>query len=229
MEWISGMNAAVDLADNDAKVIDVALKYGYDSPTAFNRAFQRVHQITPSAAKERGVKVKAFPPIAFHMMVKGVQELNYRIEKKNAIRVIGISTELSQDTAENFKLCPWFWAKASMEGIIAKLAEHMNTAPMGLMGISTCNDTEDWKYYIAVASDTDKGDFEEFIIPEATWAVFYGEGNISGMQELETRIVAEWLPTSGYEYANAPDVELYLSPGPEDAKYEVWIPIVKKS
>lgn len=125
-------------------------------------------------------------------------------------------------------ICPKFWAQASMDGTVEKLAGLMDTQPMGLMGISTCNDTDDWKYYIAVASTKEKGEFEEFIIPESTWAVFYEEGPITKMQELESRIVSEWLPTSGYEYANAPDVELYLNPDPDNAKYEVWIPIVKK-
>ena len=155
--------AAVDLTDADTKVIDVALKYGYDSPTAFNRAFQSVHGITPSAAKENGAKIKAFPPIAFHMVVKGVQEMNYRIEKKDKIRVIGKSTKLSQDTAENFTICPQFWAEVSMDGTVGKLASMMDTQPMGLMGISTCNHTEDGKYYIAVASTLDAPEqFEEY-------------------------------------------------------------------
>ena len=33
---------------------------------------------------------------------------------------------------------------------------------------------------------------------------------------------------SGYEYGNAPDVEVYLNPDPQNAQYEVWIPVVKK-
>ena len=66
------------------------------------------------------------------------------------------------------------------------------------------------------------------IVPKSTWAVFYDEGPVIKMQELETRIVTEWLPTSGYEYANAPEIELYLNPDPEQAKYEIWLPIVRK-
>ena len=52
--------AAQELAGTDAKVIDVALKYGYDSPDSFARAFQRFHGITPSAAKEAGAHLKSF-------------------------------------------------------------------------------------------------------------------------------------------------------------------------
>ena len=46
--------------------------------------------------------------------------------------------------------------------------------------------------------------------------------------ELERRIVTEWLPTSGYEYGSAPDIEVYLNPDPQNAQYEVWIPVVKR-
>ena len=71
-------------------------------------------------------------------------------------------------------------------------------------------------------------EYEEFVVSPSTWAVFYEEGPVIKMQELETRIVTEWLPTSGYEYANAPEIELYLNPDPDHAKYEIWLPIVRK-
>ena len=99
---------------------------------------------------------------------------------------------------------------------------------MGVLGVSTCNDTEPWKYYIAVSTSQAKNDLEEYIVPAATWAIFSGEGTNQSIQELERRIVTEWLPTSGYEYGNAPDVEVYLNPDPQNAQYEVWIPVVKK-
>ena len=86
--------AAVDLKDENAKVIDVALKYGYDSPTAFNRAFQTVHGVTPSQARANNISLKAFPPITFHMTVKGGQEMNYRIENREVIRVVGKKSRL---------------------------------------------------------------------------------------------------------------------------------------
>lgn len=74
----------VDLKNESAKVIDVAQKYGYDSPTAFNRAFQAVHGISPTQERVAGARLKAFPPLVFQMIVKGTQEMNYRIEKKDA-------------------------------------------------------------------------------------------------------------------------------------------------
>lgn len=122
------------------------------------------------------------------------------------------------------------WQKVATNGTVEKLVSMMNTELKGILGVSACNEEDEWRYYIGVASDKpiDEG-FEEYIVPELTWAIFYGEGSMPhSIQELEKRIVAEWLPTSGYEYANGPDIELYLSPDPQNAKFEVWIPVVKK-
>lgn len=220
--------AAVDLRDENAKVIDVALKYGYDSPTAFTRAFQLIHGVTPSQVKDSSVSLKAFPPLVFQMTVRGTQEMNYRIEKRDAIRVVGKKISLKPTLEENFRITPKFWADCAMDGTIARLADMMDTPIYGLMGVSTCNEKDEWEYLIAVSTTKEKGDFEELIVPSSTWAVFYEEGPVIKMQELETRIVTEWLPTSGYEYANAPEIELYLNPDPENTKYEIWLPIVKK-
>jgi AraC family transcriptional regulator len=220
--------AAVDLQGKDRKIIDVAAKYGYSSPTAFNRAFQSVHGIAPSAVKNEGVSVKSFPPIQFKITVKGVEEMNYRIETKDAFRITGVSVPLNKDIEKNFAVIPSKWQEIAMDGTLQKLIGMMDTEPMGVLGVSTCNDTEPWRYYIAVSTKKTGEDLEEYMVPAATWAIFPGEGTNQSIQELERRIVTEWLPTSGYEYGNAPDVEVYLNPDPQNAKYEVWIPVVKK-
>lgn len=220
--------AAVDLQSRHMKIIDAAGKYGYSSPTAFNRAFQSVHGIAPSVVKNEGVTVKAFPPVRFKITVKGVEEMNYRIETKEAFRIVGVSVPLHKDIEKNFAVIPPKWEEISTNGTLQRLIGMMDTPPMGVLGISTCNDTEPWRYYIAVSTSQEKNDLEEYIVPAATWAVFPGEGTNQSIQELERRIVTEWLPTSGYEYGDAPDVEVYLNPDPQNAQYEVWIPVVKK-
>lgn len=220
--------AAVDLQGGDAKIIDVAAKYGYSSPTAFNRAFQSVHGIAPSAVKSEGVSVKSFPPLVFKITVKGVEEMNYRIETKDAFRVIGVSQPLHRKLEKNFAVVPTMWQTAATDGTVQKLAALMDAEPMGLLGVSACGEEEDWKYFIAVSSTKPAGEFEEYTVPAATWAVFAGEGTNLSIQDLEQRIVTEWLPTSGYEYGNAPDIEVYLNPDPQNAKFEVWIPVVKR-
>ena len=65
-------------------------------------------------------------------------------------------------------------------------------------------------------------------VPACHWAVFSGQGAMpTAIQEVERRAVLEWLPASGYEYANAPDIEAYLVPEPENAAFEVWLPVVR--
>lgn len=220
--------AAVDLQGRDAKIIDIAEKYGYHSPTAFNRAFQSVHGLAPSAVRGGGVSVKSYPPISFRIAVKGAEEMNYRIETKEAFRIVGVSAPLHRELEKNFEIVPGMWGRAAADGTVEELAGMMDSEPMGLLGVSACGDEEDWKYWIAVASTKACGAFEEYTVPAATWAVFPGEGTNASIQELEQRIVTEWLPGSGYEYGSAPDIEVYLNPDPQNAKYEVWIPVVKR-
>lgn len=219
--------ATKDLQDHQ-KVIDVAGKYGYSSPTAFNRAFQAVHGLAPSAVKKEGVSVKYFPPIHFKLIVKGMEEMNYRIETKEAFRIVGISAPLDKEIEKNFMVVPALWQKALETGTIQHLASKMDVYPQGILGVSVCNDEELWKYFIAVSTTQESEGFEEYHVPSGTWAIFSGSGTNQSIQDLEQRIITEWFPTSGYEYANAPDIEVYLNPDPQNAQYEVWIPVKEK-
>lgn len=221
--------AAVDLQNGEEKIIDIALKYGYSSPTAFNRAFQSVHQIAPSLVREEGISVKSFPPISIKITVKGVEEMNYRIEKREGFRIVGVSQPLHREIEKNFEIVPQMWQKAGVDGTIGKLASMMEGQPMELLGVSACGSEEEWRYFIAVATSQEIDDsLEEYHVPAGTWAIFSGSGTNLSIQELEQRIVTEWLPTSGYEYANAPDIEVYLNADPQNTQYEVWIPVIKK-
>lgn len=222
------MSLAAAELQNGQRVVDVAIKYGYSSPTAFNRAFQAVHGLPPSAVRNKSAAVKAYPPITFKIEVKGVEEMEYRIEKREAFRVVGVSIPLEKDIEKNFAVVPGFWDKAAREGTIPRLAALMDAPPMGLLGVCGCEGEEDWRYYIAVATSKPAERLEEYTVPAATWAIFSGGGPNVSIQELERRAVAEWLPTSGYEYAQGPDIEVYLSPDPQNARYELWIPVTKK-
>ena len=216
--------AAADL-QNGEKIVDAALKYGYSSPTAFNRAFQAVHGLPPSAAKTPGTALKSYPPLRFAITVQGVEEMEYRIEKRNAFRIVGVSAPLGKDMEKNFQNVPKLWGRAAVDGTIPRLAALMDGEPKGLLGV--CDGLESSRYYIAVASSAPAGEgLEEYTVPAFTWAVFPGQGDsAAAVQALERRVVTEWLPTSGYEYAEGPDVEVYLGPG--CTQFEVWIPVVK--
>ncbi len=220
--------AAVDLQSGEGKIIDIGMKYGYSSPTAFNRAFQSVHGIAPSIAQKGGTLIKSYPPISFKIAVKGGEELNYRTEEKASFRIIGVSQPLDKEIEKNFMVVPQMWQKAATDGTLNKIIPLMNQQPMGVLGVSACNDKEEWKYFIAVSSSSEiDNSLEEYVVPGCTWAIFSGTGTNRSIQELEQRVVTEWLPTSGYEFADAPDVEVYLNPDPDNMQYEVWLPIRK--
>ncbi|CEJ73145.1 AraC family transcriptional regulator [[Clostridium] sordellii] len=221
--------AALDL-QNGEKVIDVAIRYGYESPTAFNRAFQKIHNVSPSVAQKEGTFLKAYPPISFKITIKGVEEMEYRIVKKEEMRIVGAKALLEKNVEENFNTVPMLWQEVAQSGKIMEIASLMGPDSKGVLGVSACMDYLDkWEYYIAVETDKEapKG-LEEYTIPACTWAVFPGEGQMpTAIQDIEKRAITEWLPTSGYEYADAPDIELYLNQDPMNSKFEVWIPIRK--
>ncbi|MCA5011990.1 MULTISPECIES: AraC family transcriptional regulator [unclassified Enterococcus] len=232
--------AGVELQQG-AKVIDVAIKYGYESPNSFTRAFKKQHGITPSEAQQEGSRLTSFPRIKFQITIKGDVEMEYRIETKEAFRVIGAQKELSANIEENFAEVPKFWQQISMDGTLNSMLPMMNQEPKGVLGISAGFDgdmsvesdlkgSKGMSYYIAVASDQAiSGKLVEYIVPSFTWAIFTGQGAMPhAIQELEKRIVTDWLPSSGYEYANGPDIELYLDANPNNATFEVWLPVTKK-
>ncbi len=224
------MSLAAEDIKSGEKVLDVSLKYGYDSPTAFNRAFKSVIGVVPSSIKKETSVLKTYPKIKFTLSVTGSEELSFRIERKEPFSITGITTELSNNLEENFMKVPKMWMKASLFGTIKKLISMQNnpTVP-GILGVSTPEDNDKWRYFIAVATDNKTNTkFETLDIPSFTWAVFPGKGTNKDIQILEQRIVKEWLPSSGYEYDNGPDVEVYLSPDPNKAVFEVWIPVIKK-
>ena len=228
--------AAFDLQRGD-KVIDVAIKYGYESPTAFNRAFQKFHKVSPSKAQKEGTFLKAHPPISFKITVKGVKQMEYSIVKKAEMRIVGakillnngVNGEINESSMEeNFKMVPAFWQAVGQDGRLAKIVSMMDSNSTGVLGVSACMaNVEKWDYYIAVQTDKEVVEgLEEYIIPASTWAVFKGNGVMpTAIQEVEKRIVTEWLPTSGYEYADAPDIEVYLNEDPMNSEFEVWIPV----
>lgn len=119
--------AAVDLQGRDMKILDVAGKYGYSSPTSFNRAFQSVHGVAPSAVKNEGISVKSFPPIAFKITIKGAEEMNYRIETKEAFRIVGVSVPLYKEIEKNFAIIPPKWQEISQNGTLQRLIGMMDT------------------------------------------------------------------------------------------------------
>lgn len=234
--------AAFDLQNTNERISEIALKYGYDSPTAFNRAFQKMHGMPPSKVRlVKELKLKAFPPIKFQLCIKGASILNYRIVKQKAFRMIGYKLSTSTDNFKQFETIPQFWNKTFANGNFQKLMKinlaESNSADIikGVLGICSLSEQDETvlNYYIATASNEKLPDeMEEFYISDCTYAVFDCRGKIPlSIQEMSKRIYNEWLPNSGYEWINAPDIERYLDGNPTSDDYvcELWLPVKLKN
>ena len=223
--------AAFELQSTNQRVLDIGLKYGYTSPTSFNRAFQSVHGISPAAARDKGNALNAYPPIRFSVQVTGGKAMHYRIEEKAAIRMIGVRVPLSEDMEHNQKIAPLFWEKilnGKQFPIICGLASQPQPA---VLGVTACQNPDKIYYYIGAATDEPAPNgMYEYQIPAATWAVFESNGPYKeSIQHIFKRFLTEWLPFSGYVYAQLPDIEVYpLREGSPSGYSEVWIAVKKE-
>lgn len=223
--------AAFELQTSEERIIDIASRYGYTSPTSFNRAFQSVHGVAPTAARTEGALLNAYLRISFSIKVTGGEGMRYRIETKDPFRIVGIKTALEEDTEQNFKIVPAFWNMTLKSSLFSEICKLNNQAPQGILGVTAYKNPDDIYYYIAAATDQPIPEgMVELHIPAATWVVFECDGYFQeSIQSIFKRFLTEWLPFSGYEYAELPDVEVYPI---KDQKLksghsEVWIAVRK--
>lgn len=224
--------AAQDLLAAHEKVIDVALRYGYESPTAFSKAFRRVHGMSPSDARLPGVKVTLHPRLMFTLSVKGEEPMDYRIIEQPAFRVVGIpSANGKWDMEDAGAKATEYWEELGAD--VHKVVDLMDgSKPAGLLGVQFCKDGDFDCYMACVAtSQPCPNGMEERMVESAAYAVFECEGAMpDAMTDLWHRILTEWLPSSGYEWESKTDVERYLTPNmvSPDSRSEVWLPVVKR-
>ncbi|MBD8497921.1 AraC family transcriptional regulator [Paenibacillus arenosi] len=227
--------AAFELQKGSVKVIDVALKYGYESPEAFSRAFKKMHGIMPVSARDKGVSLKAYPRLSFHISIKGDVEMDYRIEDKQSFDMFGMSTTIHAEGDHPFIEIPAFWSRCISDGTVDRIRSAAGLGDNGQIHAVLYNHQGNvFSYMIGYFMPQSglTGEFEQLTIPQQTYAIFptglYPDGH-SNIQELWKRIWAEWFPTCNYEPLNGPELEMTYSRGNNMYEMEVWIPVTKKA
>ncbi len=215
--------AVEELQNTNIKVIDLGLKYGYESPTVFNKAFKDIHGVSPSKARKEKISLKSYLPISFIVTVKGVEEMEYYIEEISGFRAVGFKRSYNYTNGENFENIPKFWQEVMQNGDFNQVMSLMNAEPFGPMGI--CGNMVDsvFDYYIAVSSSNEVPvGMDEIFIETQSYAIFTCK--IPEIQDITKRIFSEWLPNSEYVHAeNAAELEIYA----EDDSCRICIPIAK--
>ena len=213
--------AAQELTGSDAKVIDVAVKYGYDSPDSFTKAFLRFHGISPSKAKEPGAPLRSMAPLHIRISLEGGSMMDYRIVEKAQFTIVGVKRPFNSDTS--YQEFPKFWDEWLSQG--------EKRPVMGTFGVCLDMDGKNFDYWIADLyfpwEDIPAG-CQTRLIPGGCWAEF--PCTIRTLQDTNTRIWSEWLPAlQGYTLAGEYDIEVYLPPenGTNEMRVDIWVPLKK--
>lgn len=226
--------AALELAAG-RRVIDVALECGYESPTSFTRAFRSVQGASPSEVQRGEASAVQHPRLTFTVQVKGEAAMEYKIIEKPAFRVVGYAVHGDWTLENAGDKAAAFWDELEQDGArrIHNVCALMDgSEPSPLLGVCFCDNGSFDSYLVGVATSAPcPEDMVERTVPEATYAVFDCVGPMpDAIQRLQHRILAEWLPSSGYEWAPKCDLEIYFGPNmtAEDYRSQVWLPIEKR-
>lgn len=221
--------AGSELVSTGNKIVDIAIKYGYDSPDSFTKAFTRFHGVTPTAVRKDGAMIKSFAPLKIKFALEGGYIMDYKIVEKEEFAVIGVSKVFQYENA--YQDIPKFWDEfyGSGKGDLICTMYGVN--------IDESMSGNTFEYLIADNYDPKKEIPEGFVtkvIPKHTWAVFACKGSMpDSMQDVNKKIFSEWLPNcKDYEIAAGYNIEMYNNPddyekGTRDENYysEIWIPV----
>ncbi|MFA9464972.1 MAG: effector binding domain-containing protein [Velocimicrobium sp.] len=225
--------AAIDAVKGEDKIIELAYKYGYDTPESFTKAFSRFHGISPLQIKGQPKKIKTFQPLQISISIKGGSQLDYRLEKMEEFWVVGIEKIFSYERA--FEQIPVYWAQYCSK-YQREYDKEMKNACIGMYGISIAEDRvgTDFRYLIAGNDCVDQipEGLIRVKIPALTWAKFRCVGSMpEALQAVNTKIYNEWMVgNSEYEIAAGYNIEWYSNGDIKNRDYvcEIWIPVTKK-
>lgn len=225
--------AAQELTTTDTKVIDLAFKYGYDSPEAFTKAFRKQHGITPTEARKGIGKLQSYNRLVVQVNLKGAEPMNYRIVERDAFQVVGLKRECFCGAEGGGPSgIPEFWGEVASDGTIPKLDRLMNGEIRGLLGLTDKYDEKKntIDYWIAAEHQGEfaGSKYEVLQVPAAKWVVFEVIGPASQtVPEAWKAVYSEWIPSNGYEVRDVPAIEAYTDPDPAraDSANQIWLAV----
>lgn len=213
--------AARELSGGAARVVDVAVKYGYDSPDSFARAFERFHGSTPSAAKKRKAKLRSLAPLEVHLLQENRAVTEYEITEKAALTLLGRKQRF--DLEDSLDKIPAFWNKHRADG--------GSSIVSGMYGLCIDSDGRHFDYYIADAcrpgQKAPEG-YEIITLPAGTWAVF--PCTLGTLQAATAKMWTEAAYLEEYRPGRSYNIERYFPPcreNPGDSYCELWLPLQK--
>ena len=239
--------AATELATGKEKIIDVAAKYGYESPDSFSKAFQKFHGVTPSQARGSGVKLKNFSRLSLKISLEGGNVMDYRIVEMEELTLTGFRQRFA-GTPENRQKQDHDMAVSTrmLQYVLQGFAHDCDTVYEVIRNVGD----DGYDFYIASwIPDRFRNDFEEDLgefskqyeritIPAGKYLVCETERcryPTMVLEDLRRKAVSEWLPSAGYELADAPEFDIvhwfykYVDETVNSSRYtELWLPIVKK-
>lgn len=229
-------NATFDLLHGGMSVTETAFKYGYESVDGFSRAFREWSGINPSEVKKKNM-LKAFPKLSFQLTIQGGINMDYRIEKKESFKIVGVKKRVPiQFEGENQEIIKL--AKSITPEQRIKLHSYANMEPNQVVNASYnlddgCMEEKGSLDHMIGFLTTKESGFDEFNVvevPSLTWAIFSSEGEFPKiMQETWAKIASEWLPSSDYELVEAPNISFIGDLSDRNNVYsEIWFAVKKK-
>ncbi len=224
--------AGSDLLRSDERIIDIALRYGYDTPEGFSRAFAKFHGAAPSEVR-KGMPIRSFARLSVTITMKGGNTMDYKIVKKKAFKVMEKRTVQTVSENANLQTIPKFWDDCRKDGTVERLLE-LTSDKKFIFGIcynKPHSEESTFDYSIGALVDESTKIPEGFTvneIPARTWAVFDCRGAMpDAIQQLWHRICTEFFPSSSYEPTYEFDIEAYADGDMSASDYqsEIWVPI----
>lgn len=235
--------AGREIVETDEKITDLALKYGYETPESFTKAFTRFHGVAPRYARETAARLTLFNPLAIKITMEGGKSMEYRIVQTEAqkflARVRRFPNEIINDE-ENHDVAD-FWGECHANNLVEPIRRLRPEGKRDLYGLCSPagEDERSFAYGIGILLDEEtaaydpeemeKAGYSLWDVPAGNYVVFDCMGdNGDCITETWSKFFKEFLPQMGYEAAPATDYEIYFEKGRSGLFCELWIPVVKK-